>query len=64
VPHIHYMLATDLSLDVTVRMVLLTSAKCETKSAQITQFRIRNGTAIRMVIREESGGKRSSVVSR
>jgi len=45
------MLVTDLSLDVTVRMVLLPSAKCE-MIAQITQFRIRNGTAIRMVIQE------------
>lgn len=62
-PHTRYMLATDLSLDVTVRMVLLPSAKCET-SAHITQFRIRIGTAIRMVIREECGEKRSSVVSR
>ena len=31
------MLATDLSLDVTVRMVLLPSAKCETKSEQINR---------------------------
>lgn len=62
--HTHYMLVTDLSLGVTVQMVLFPSAKCETKSAQITQFRIRNGTAIRMVIREESGRKQSWFVSR